>query len=139
MPPGMRQKLVQAKNQRSKIYLEQRTNPHHLIPDTVKQVEFCFVPTDMSDPRVAKLQRDETATSIHELLTEVEDVMRMTGLKFDFPNEDDDNFEHIEDGDIPPGRNDLTPAPKARNIQNASSDEGANAWKFHAQGTVGAP
>ncbi len=98
MPPSMRQKLVQAKNQRSKIYLEQRKNPHHLIPDTVKQVEFCFVPADMSDPRVAKLQRDETATSIHELLTEVEDVMRMTGLKFDFPNEDDNNLEHIEDG-----------------------------------------
>jgi hypothetical protein len=66
IPPGMRQKLDQAKNQRSKIYLEQRTNPHHLIPDTVKQVKFCFVPADMSDPRVAKLQRDETATSIHE-------------------------------------------------------------------------
>jgi hypothetical protein len=111
MPPGMRQRLDQAKNQRSKIYLEQRTNPHHLIPDTVKQVEFCFFPADMSDPRVAKLQRDETATSIHELLTEVEDVMRMTGLKFDFPNEDDDKLENIEDGEIPPGRNDLPPAP----------------------------
>jgi hypothetical protein len=48
MPPAMRKKLVQAKNQHSKIYLEQRTNPHHLIPDTVKKVEFRFVPADTS-------------------------------------------------------------------------------------------
>jgi hypothetical protein len=126
MPPGMRQKLDQAKNQRSKIYLEQRTNPHHLIPDTVKQVEFCFVPADMSDPRVAKLQRDETATSIHELLTEVEDVMRMTGLRFDFPNEDDNNLEHIEDGEIPPSQNDLASKEKLRKICDVNADKGAD-------------
>jgi hypothetical protein len=110
MPPAMRQKLLQAKNQRSKIYLEQRTNPHHLIPDTVKKVEFCFVPADMSDPNVANLQRDETVTSICELLAEVDDVICMTGLKWDIPIEVGNNLGHLEDGEIPPGKNDLPPA-----------------------------
>jgi hypothetical protein len=131
MPPSMRQKLVQAKNQRSKIYLEQRTNPHHLIPDTVKKVELCFVPADMSDPNVAKLQRDETVTSIHELLAEVEDVMCMTGLKFDMPIEVDNNLGQYEDGEIPPGKSDLPPAPKARNINSVNADEGTN-MRSHA-------
>jgi hypothetical protein len=116
MPPAMRQKLVHAKNQRSKIYLEQRTNPHHLIPDTVKKFEFCFVPADMSDPNLAKLQRDETVTSIHELLAEVEDVMCMTGLKFDIPIEIDNNLEQFEDGKIPSEKYDPSSAPKARSI-----------------------
>ncbi len=122
----MRQKLVQAKNQRSKIYLEQRTNPHHFIPDTVKKVEFCFVPADMSDPNVAKLQRDETVTSICDLIAEVDDVMCMTGLKWDIPIEVGNNLGHLEDGEIPPGKNELPPAPKARIIKSVNSDEGAD-------------
>jgi hypothetical protein len=126
MPPAMRQKLIQAKNQRSKIYLEQRTNPHHLIPDTVKKVEFCFVPADMSDPNVAMLQRDETVTSIHELLAEVEDVMNMTGLKFNIPIEIDNNLEQFEDEEILPEKYDPSSAPKARSICSVNADEGAN-------------
>ena len=102
MPPAMGQKLAQAKNQRFKIYLEQRTNPHHLIPDTVKKVEYCFVPADMSDPNIEKLQQDETVTSIEDLLAEVDDVMSMTGLKWDIPIGVGDNLEQIEDGEIPP-------------------------------------
>ncbi len=80
----------------------------------------------MSDPNVAKSQRDETVTSIEDLLAEVDDVMSMTGLKWDIPIGVGDNLEQIEDGEIPPGRNDLPPAPKVRDIQYVNSDQGAN-------------
>ena len=72
MPPDMRQKIVLEKNAHSKIVLEQRTNPHHLMPDPAKQVKYYFAKADMSDPNVAKLQRDETVTSVKELLDEVD-------------------------------------------------------------------
>ncbi len=52
MPPTMRQNLIQAKNERSKIYLGQRANPHHLIPDSVKKIEFYFAPADMCPTEV---------------------------------------------------------------------------------------
>jgi hypothetical protein len=56
MPPDMRQKIVLEKTARSKIISEQRTNPHHLMPDTANQVKYYFAPADMmSDPNVAKL------------------------------------------------------------------------------------
>jgi hypothetical protein len=126
MPPTMRQKLTQAKNEPSKIYLGQRINPHHLIPDTVKKVEFCFVQADMSDPNVAKLQQDETDTSIRELLAEVEEAMIMTGLKLVTPVETDDSLEQYEDGEISPEKYNLPPAPMARNVSSVNADEGAN-------------
>ncbi len=62
----MRQKIILEKNARSKIVLEQRTNPHHLMPDKANQVKYYFTPADMSDPNVAKLQRDETGRHISE-------------------------------------------------------------------------
>jgi hypothetical protein len=133
MPPAMGQKLAQAKNQRFKIYLEQRTNPHHLIPDTVKKVEYCFVPADMSDPNIEKLQQDETVTSIQELLAEVDEAMFMTGLKFVPSVQTDDNLEQYEAGEITLEKYNLPPAPKARNINSVNAEEGAN-MRSHGNG-----
>jgi hypothetical protein len=94
MPPDMRQTIVLEKNARSKIISEQRTNPHHLMPDTANQVKYYFAPADMIDPNVAKLQRDETVTSVKEFLDEVEEIMKMIGVTGTV-----DDLEDYEEGE----------------------------------------
>ncbi len=111
MPPDMRQKIVLEKNARSKIVLEQRTNPHHLMPDTAKEVKYYFAKADMSDPNVAKLQRDETVTSVKELLDEVEDIMKMMGVA-----SANDLKEYEEGEDVQETRT-TPPAPRAQSTK----------------------
>jgi hypothetical protein len=123
MPPDMRQKIVLEKNARSKIVLEQRTNPHHLMPDTAKQVKYYFTKADMSAPNVAKLQRDETVTSVKELLDEVEDIMKMMGVA----NTANDLEEYEEGEDVQETY--ATPqAPRAQDTKgvNTNAEEGVN-------------
>jgi hypothetical protein len=123
MPPDMRQKIVLEKNARSKIVLEQRTNPHHLMPDTAKQVKYNFAPADMSDPNVAKLQRDETVTSVKELLDEVEEIMKMMGVTSTV-----NDLESYEEGEDVQETHTTPPAPRAQDTKgvNVNADEGVN-------------
>jgi hypothetical protein len=110
MPPDiMRQKIVLEKNARCTIVLEKRTNPHHLMPDTANQVKYYFAPADMSDPNVAKLQRDETVTSVKELLDEVEEIMKMMGVTSTI-----NDLENFEEGGDAQGTHTTPPAPRAQ-------------------------
>jgi hypothetical protein len=49
----------------------------------------------MSDPNVAKLKRDETVTSVKDLLDEVEEIMKM--MK---PADAGEDLEHYEEGEL---------------------------------------
>jgi hypothetical protein len=54
MPRKMREHLEQAKRSHSTVMANQRTDPHHLIPDGTKYV---FQRADPNDPIVSQLQR----------------------------------------------------------------------------------
>jgi len=72
MPRKMREHLEQAKRSHSTVVENQRTDPHHLIPDGTKCV---FQRADPNDPIVSQLQRCSHFSSVNHLLNEVDDIM----------------------------------------------------------------
>ncbi len=72
MPRKMREHLEQAKRSHSTVVANQRTDPHHLIPDGTKYV---FQRADPNDPIVSQLQRCRHFSSVNHLLNEVDDIL----------------------------------------------------------------
>jgi hypothetical protein len=75
MPPQMHDKIMQVKKSHSKLYFEQRTDPHYLVPE--RPVEFAFERANTSDERLSLLQRHATNVSIRELLDEKRDINQL--------------------------------------------------------------
>jgi hypothetical protein len=63
MPRKMREHLEQAKRSHSTVVANQRTDPHHLIPDGTKYV---FQRADPNDPIVSQLQRCSHFSSVNQ-------------------------------------------------------------------------
>ena len=120
MPPAMREKIVQAKNEHSRFFSEQRTNPHYLVPE--KETEFIFEPADTNDPIVSKLQNFATVFSVQDLLNETNDVMNFIESMKDVT---DDLFE--DQGNTTQDANSIAPlrVTKARELISMATDQNA--------------
>jgi hypothetical protein len=75
MSPQMHDKIMQAKSSHSKIYFDQRTDPHYLVPE--RPTEFAFERANPSDKRLLLLQRHATYAAIRELLDETRDINQL--------------------------------------------------------------
>jgi hypothetical protein len=76
MPPKMHDdKIMQAKRLQSKIYADQRTDPHYLVPE--RPTEFAFERADPNDKRLSLLQRCATYYSVTDLLEETSDLTHL--------------------------------------------------------------
>ncbi len=73
MPPQMWNQICDARDNKSQIYRDQRTNPQYLIPQ--RNTEFIFDSADPNDPRISKLQRYTAVTSVTSRLNEVDEAM----------------------------------------------------------------
>jgi hypothetical protein len=70
----MWEQICAARANKSPYYSDQRTNPHHLVPE--RKTEFFFDKADARDPLVSRLQRYTAVTSVTNLLQEVEETMQ---------------------------------------------------------------
>jgi hypothetical protein len=94
MPRKMREHLEQVERSHSRVVANQRTDPHHLIPNGTKYV---FQRADTNDPIVSKLQRCSHYSSVNHLLNEVDDIVDV--LKTLDPDQVDDEQDlDMEDG-----------------------------------------
>ncbi len=75
MPPKMHDKIMQAKKSHSKIYSDQRTVPHYLVPE--RPTEYAFERADPNDKRLSLLQRCATYYSVTDLLDETSDLTHL--------------------------------------------------------------
>ena len=66
---------MQAKRSHSEIYLEQRTDPHYLVPE--KPTEFAFERANPNDKHLSLLQRCATYLSVKDLLDEADDITHL--------------------------------------------------------------
>jgi hypothetical protein len=71
----MHEKIMQAKRSHSEIYLEQRTDPHYLVPE--KPTEFAFERANPNDKHLSLLQRCATYLSVKDLLDEADDITHL--------------------------------------------------------------
>jgi hypothetical protein len=76
MPPKMHDKIMEAKISHSKIYSDQRTDPHYFVPE--RPTEFAFERADPNDKRLSLLlQRCATYYSVTDLLEETSDLTHL--------------------------------------------------------------
>jgi hypothetical protein len=106
MPPKMHDMIMQAKRSHSNIYSNQRTDPHHLVPE--RPMEFAFERADPNDKRLSLLQRCATYYSVTDLLDETSNLtyLMITVSKQDVTDVDiDDNGKNAEGADGNPPTN----------------------------------
>ncbi len=72
MPPKMHDMIMEAKKSHSKIYSNQRTDPHYLVPE--RPTEFAFERAHPNDKRLSLLQRCAIYYSVTDLLDETSDL-----------------------------------------------------------------
>jgi hypothetical protein len=122
MPPQMHDKMMQAKQSHSKLYFEQRTDPHYLVPE--RPVEFAFERANKSDERLSLFQRHATNVSIRELLDETREVNQLLTHSQELEHKDHGNWDGgniAEDSGYHPAQS----APEPRKGQQSSSGEDA--------------
>ncbi len=122
MPPQMHDKIMQAKKSHSKIYIDQRADPHYLVPE--KPTDFAYDRANPSDKRLSLLQRHATHVSIRELLDETRDINQLMTDSHEHDHKDQDTFDGDNIADDS-GFNPWQSAPAPRNVQESSSGEDA--------------
>jgi hypothetical protein len=122
MPPQVHDKIMQAKNSHSKIYFDQRTDPHYLVPD--KPIKFTFERANTSDKRLSLLQRHATHFSIRELLDETRDINQLMINIHEHDHKDQDTFDGDNIADDS-GPNPMQSAPEPRKVHESPSGEDA--------------
>jgi hypothetical protein len=120
MPLEMHDKMMQANKSHSKIYLEQRTDPHYLVPE--KPTEFAFERANPDDKGLSLLQRYATYLSVKDLLNEADDITHLMSTVHDATEVDMNDNGNIADDS---GNNPTNSAPEPRKVQDISPGEDA--------------
>ena len=110
MPPQMWNQICDARDNKSPIYRDQRTDPHHLVSERNTNYFFDRVDPKMNSPLISKMQRYTAVTSVTDLLVEVDEAIEYvkthSGVELDYSQ---------EDGEIPEEEtDDTTVVPKGR-------------------------
>jgi hypothetical protein len=118
--PRCMKKFMQAKRSHSEIYSEQRTDPHHLVPE--RPTEFAFERANPNDKRLSLLQRCAAYHSVTDLLEETSDLTHLMSTVHSSTEVDmNDNGNNADSaGDNPP-----ISAQEAHNVQEISNGDDA--------------
>jgi hypothetical protein len=115
MPPQMWNQICDARDNKSQHYRDQRTDPHHLIPE--RNTNFFFDRADPNDLRVSRLQRYTAVTSVTDLLQEVDETMEYvrahSGVEIDYSQEDGEIAkEALDNTNVAADRTFVVPCPE---------------------------
>ena len=123
MPPQMWNMISDARDNKARVYSDQRENPMYLLPE--RKTEFYYDSADPNDPRISKLQRCAAVTSVTGLLNEVDEAIEYvkahSKVEIDYSQEDGEIVEQtIDDTKVVPKRRSNKPIVTIAEDENAS-------------------